>query len=316
MGKVIIEILNKQGRVSERHKIDDLPCRIGRGYGNDLILSDPFISEDHIIVSTEADSFIVEDLNSKNGLFRKKSKQRESALVLKSGDEICIGKTTLRILSSCHPVNPALEFDLTKTDKKIKVGWINLWGTLIFCLSFFYVLQYLEHHSVTSVYKLMAKTLLVMPVIFIWAGVWSFLGKVIRQRSFFFIQFYITMWLFIASAMTTILLEYLEYNLNDLILSLIIKIICFAILIELFLYKHLSVATVISKKRVRFVSSAITCGLIGGSVFVFYAMTSDFNPNPKYSVTLKPPIGRFAPSHSTDIFFEENEKLFKKFSEK
>ncbi|MFQ5561150.1 MAG: FHA domain-containing protein [Nitrospinota bacterium] len=63
MEKIIIEVLRKQGRVQERHSFLGGSVKIGRGYSNDVILSDPFVSPDHVQISPHEKVCKIEDLN-------------------------------------------------------------------------------------------------------------------------------------------------------------------------------------------------------------------------------------------------------------
>jgi len=71
MDTLIIEILDRFGKVKERHPINKFPCAIGRDYSNNIIIDDPYISPTHVTVSFNpiTDLFVIEDKDSKNGLF-------------------------------------------------------------------------------------------------------------------------------------------------------------------------------------------------------------------------------------------------------
>jgi len=72
-----------------------LPFTIGRQAGCDLLLSDSQISRVHARISLQDGTFILEDLGSTNGTFV--NGQRVHHHVLRSGDEIQIGQTRLRL---------------------------------------------------------------------------------------------------------------------------------------------------------------------------------------------------------------------------
>ena len=42
MGTLIIEILDRFGKLKERHRIESFPCKIGRDYSNNIIIDDPY----------------------------------------------------------------------------------------------------------------------------------------------------------------------------------------------------------------------------------------------------------------------------------
>jgi pSer/pThr/pTyr-binding forkhead associated (FHA) protein len=64
-----VEVLDAHGHVRARHRIDAVPAIIGRGYGCDVLLDDPWVSPVHARLYRDLDgSFVLEDAGSENGL--------------------------------------------------------------------------------------------------------------------------------------------------------------------------------------------------------------------------------------------------------
>lgn len=96
------------GTLRQEVAITDLPFSIGRGQSNGLVVSAREVSRRHALIDYIDGRFIVEDLNSINGL-SVNHKARESA-VLKSGDVITIGHLDIvfqQTLEGGEPVIPA-----------------------------------------------------------------------------------------------------------------------------------------------------------------------------------------------------------------
>jgi pSer/pThr/pTyr-binding forkhead associated (FHA) protein len=74
----------------------DLDIVIGRVSDVDLLLLDERVSRKHARISTRAGRIVIEDLNSKNGVFV--NGRRVSRQELHKGDEIVIGASTMRVL--------------------------------------------------------------------------------------------------------------------------------------------------------------------------------------------------------------------------
>ncbi|MBU4254840.1 MAG: FHA domain-containing protein [Acidobacteria bacterium] len=70
--------------------------RIGRSTDNDLVIDDPEISSHHLEIVAAGGAFLVRDLGSSNGTFVNGRPVGEQAL--QSGDEIVLGKTSLRLV--------------------------------------------------------------------------------------------------------------------------------------------------------------------------------------------------------------------------
>ena len=87
-GKVTLSVYTS-GVLRQEVEIKDIPFSIGRGQGNGLVISEREVSRRHALIDCVDGRYIVEDLNSINGI-SVNYKPRESA-VLKSGDVITIG---------------------------------------------------------------------------------------------------------------------------------------------------------------------------------------------------------------------------------
>lgn len=67
---VIIEVLNKQHKVMERHKFAQTEVRLGRAYDNDVILYDRHVCPHHATLwQNEQGQWQLQDLASLNGSF-------------------------------------------------------------------------------------------------------------------------------------------------------------------------------------------------------------------------------------------------------
>lgn len=98
-----IEILARNGDVLHRHKITQLPIRIGRGYDNEIILDDAHSAASHAIVETDDHNQVVlRDLGSKNGTVYKG--RRQQSLTLDGDTIVRLGHTRLRVRGADFPV--------------------------------------------------------------------------------------------------------------------------------------------------------------------------------------------------------------------
>lgn len=77
---------------------------IGASPKNDVYLSDPAVSNHHVILFTEASDIFIEDKGSKSGTFV--NNENISKALLENDDIIRCGNTTLRIVKEYIPLNP------------------------------------------------------------------------------------------------------------------------------------------------------------------------------------------------------------------
>ena len=109
MDRLIIELLPPHGHgVEKRYVVEEGRVIIGRSYSNDIILDDPFVSPKHLLVSQNGKGLYVKDLASENGTqVNGETVLQSEEIEIASGDEICIGKTKLKLVLRDHPVAPA-----------------------------------------------------------------------------------------------------------------------------------------------------------------------------------------------------------------
>jgi len=81
------------------------PVVIGRAPGCDLVLQDESVSRRHARVSRDGETFVIEDLDSKNGV--KVNTYRSRSQVLSSGDRIDLG--AVRLYVDIRPFSPTTE---------------------------------------------------------------------------------------------------------------------------------------------------------------------------------------------------------------
>ena len=113
MDRVIVELLPAHGsHVERRYVFENGQVTIGRSYSNDIILDDPFVSPEHLLIARSNGHFNVTDLASENGTkINGRGALKDRVAKIQSGDEILIGKSKFKLLLPDHPVEPAKPMD-------------------------------------------------------------------------------------------------------------------------------------------------------------------------------------------------------------
>ncbi|HEX5342250.1 MAG TPA: FHA domain-containing protein [Duganella sp.] len=102
-----VEILARNGDVLHRHKVAQLPIRIGRSYDNEIILDDAHTAASHAVVEMDQHNQIVlRDLGSKNGTVYKG--RRHASVTLDGNTVVRLGHTRLRVRPYDFPVAPEI----------------------------------------------------------------------------------------------------------------------------------------------------------------------------------------------------------------
>ncbi len=174
-----IEVLARNGDVKSRHRFDQLPIRIGRGYDNDLILDDPHIAPMHACVElTESGSLNLRDLSTQNGIVQ--NGKRESIIAL-SDNIVRLGHTNLRIRDAAFKVEQELA-------DKSSYGWEGwppaLAGMVMIALSSLISVWLANTEKFSAISYLLA-TALIFTIVIIWCGCWAFANRVIGGHTRF-----------------------------------------------------------------------------------------------------------------------------------
>ena len=174
-----IEVLARNGEVKSRHRFDQLPIRIGRGYDNDLILDDPYIAAQHASVEmTESGSLNLRDFSTQNGIVL--NGQRESIVAL-NDNIVRLGHTNLRIRNAAFKVAQELA-------DKTSYGWEGwppaLAGIIIIAISSLISVWLANTEKFSAISYLLA-TALIFTIVIIWCGCWAFANRVIGGHTRF-----------------------------------------------------------------------------------------------------------------------------------
>lgn len=299
MAKLIIEIVHPLRFLREYRGFDAPQIRIGRGYDNDLILGDPHVSAQHLIVHSGSSSgdereggWVVEDLSRENGMYVRKSAKVMERAQLDPGDEIMIGRTRLRFFSPGYPVAATKLLVPTHPFFERIEKPVNAWSILLVCTMVFTAHVYLTSIEDVSILKLAAGSLGFLFMAFAWAGAWAFIGRMIKHRTQFAAQLSLVLLFLVAGLMSVNVSEYAGYSFNSVIIEIIVVAILLGGLGTALLVGNMTLASNVSLRKRVAVCSAIFFGIIAILTLLYYSFKDEFNPNPVYFSSLKPPFAK------------------------
>jgi hypothetical protein len=308
MGKVAFaEILDRRGNLRERVRVDAFPATVGRGYGNAVIVDDRFVSVEHLRLSLDDEGgMIVEDLNTANGTWLSKSRERIERYTVPVGGEalIRIGQTALRLRGSDFAVEPAAppQPGFGSFARLIENRGISL---LIFIATFgLYVFSFAQSISKKVIWSDLTGTSLVLLIAFVlWAGFWAFLSRLIIHSFRFMTHLAISAVFSVLFLVVTIAVQYFEFLFSAPEAANVADFAGFAVIFSLLLYGHLSVVSE-SPRLKRLLSSAlISAAIVGIILLIRYTKNEEFTNEVRFSSVIKP-IGRtWVRTVSSDAFF-------------
>jgi hypothetical protein len=315
MEEVIIEVYNNRGVRQEYRKFQLPVIRIGRGFDNDVVIADPFVSAHHLIIREGESGWDVEDLGSENGMFvggDVSSVQRGGVV---SGDEIVIGKTHLRFYRLPCEVPAARKLaEPHRFYKELSRPAVALGLVLVMCVTYGGD-AYLSMTQKVQPGQLALTGVSIAVISMIWAALWAFVGRLIKHRPQFTTQLSLVALFFIAMLPFENITNHIGYITSSSLVDGLALMLLSGIGLIFFLTLTLSVATNMSLRN-RLVTSGVITGIIVTMVSLsVLAFKEEFNPDPEYYAVLKPYFAKIAPKKSIEQFLAEGAEVFEKKEE-
>lgn len=175
-----VEILSRAGEVVQRHRVAQLPIRLGRAYNNDFILDDVHTAPHHVEVKLdEQGKLVVQDVGSRNGIVAHG--KRHSTLQIDGHTVMRLGQTNVRIRSSDFQV----EEEAADTNNYAWEGWRPAaLGLLLVLLIGSFSTWYGDTEKFSIARYIVALAPLVA-ICLLWSGIWSFANRLFGGHTRF-----------------------------------------------------------------------------------------------------------------------------------
>lgn len=314
MSKLVVEIINRANHIHNYLKFDNFPIKMGRAYDNDLIIPDPYICENHLIIweNKITGKWTIEDFDSVNGIYVNGKKNLDRMVEVGSGDEIKLGRSILKLVEPSHPVPESIKMDRTYDDKRELLKMCLGWGGITLAVILACLQEYF--HGITNVplseYLITILLMLLIPLV--WIGGWSFMSKLVNNHShykeFLFtggVTFGIYMILDLLGNYLVFVTgsNFLQRNFSAIMLSFVV--IC-TIVVNRNIFTHTSIKQ--SEKTVM-----VALGVFLSILFlIVYLQFPRFSPNPQFVETLYPPAVQFGKGTKIDTFIKRSDEIFQK----
>jgi hypothetical protein len=290
-----VELLTRDNALKSRHRFEQLPIRIGRGYDNDLILDDPYIAANHAAIEmTESGDIHIRDLDSENGIVLKGKRQSSTLL---DGNTIRLGHTNMRVRHA------GFQVEKTLTDRASH-GWEGwpptIAGFLMITLSAL-VSVWLGTTEKFSFIGAIAAVSFVLMLVLIWCGGWAFATRMIGGGSSRFGRHvFIAACAIILIDCWNILSVTIAYAFSMPFLTLYGSHIAIAIAAGMVFF-HLT--TLSGQHPKRFVVTCVALALLGSSfTFINNYQRSGQLADGLYMTNILPPVLRVSDNVAVDTF--------------
>ncbi len=305
-----IEILDGKGGVSERIAVDGFPVTIGRAYGNQVILTDPFVCPLHLkIAQDEQGRLLASDLESVNGVYPALGNERVAQLELQSGSQFRIGHTLLRYVSVDHLLAPTLVDGAVKVSRLASPYAAVILGAvlvLLLCLD-----AYLSSVERVTVAKIIGETWITVSMMATWAGMWALASRIVVSRFNFARHVTIACLALLTISALGVVAEWSEFFLPRVPMLWIAGVFGYGLVLAGLIYGHLGSASPLRRRSRLWTAAAISLVVVGTSAISDFAARSKFSTIMEYTGVLKPIDAAWVPATSVEEFVASSEKLKK-----
>ncbi len=307
--QVIIEVLDRAGGVSARHRCNELPVTLGRAYHNDVIVDDPFVAPMHARIERRADGAVVaRDMGTRNGMHvvpkRRFSLWRDAVtrfeeVVLAPDTLVRVGHSTFRV----RPVDQAVAPERLDTTAH---SWEGLRPAMLAVVMLTLVALFEAWAEDTSTQdSLLYETNVaaVLGALVVWGGFWALLNRLFAGRARIGRHLLIGATAAVVTVVLSIAAEMLGYAFS---LPWLTQFDSYVSLLALAaaIYFHMATITPLSlvfARQFTVVFAMLTIGLFG---LYRYSKEQRFGDSP-YMSSLQWPGMRVATPVSTEAFVKE-----------
>ena len=308
MEEIVVQIGPRNGQQTRYQKFGGQSVRIGRSYTSDLIVNDPYIAAEQVHLRRAEGQWYLEVIDQTNPVFINGKPTRLLKTPIKSGDQIHIGRTTITVFSTAHDIEPARKLFFSNWFYRSAWRPFIPWIVLALVALGVGISEYLDSYDEINWEDIVSSALAGVLVLFLWAAVWSIIGRVIRHQPQFYIQLTLTGLVYLLAILIEFILGPMEYLSNSYFLSDVYHWLFALLILSLLLNVNLSVASNIRRPhRVAVVISAATLLFLFG---MYKLDEEEFQWQPKYPQSLEPPMLKWRSDSQLDDYVDGYQTLF------
>lgn len=288
---VIVEVLNKQQKVTERHKFLQPQVKLGRAFDNDVILFNKHVCPYHALLQQDDEGqWWLEDLSSVNGSFVSGRKAVLAKEPLRSGEVCWLGEQALRLYDDAHPVAETMPFSVTAQRLQAMGHWafillfalilaadqvVDIWLTLPKQLEHLWTVRLLE----------LPKTLLMFCI---WPAILALWSRFNQQESHFLPQLSLTYAALASSSVWGAFCYWLGFNLGGSAVAQVTEVLGYSLILAAMFSGNLWLATHWSIRAQTSVALAVALLATSGQWAGLLTPASPFDRSLQYDSRLLP----------------------------
>lgn len=316
MDTLVIQTGVKHGRVAEVTRSTGARLRIGRGFDNDVVLTDRHVAPRQVEFFRDGEHWRMRVLDRTNPVFLNDRQVTEEAPLVRPEDTLTLGRTRLSIHATDQPVE--------KTHRLVLAHWLARdtlspfvpIAALALLALLDLVLTWVEGSTTLSWTELAYGQLLAVVIVTVWAGLWAVAGRIVRHQHHFGLQLMAASCIMLLTSVLVLGAEYLAYPFHDAGISEAFGWGAAFVLLAVLFHLNLVIATNLLRARAAALalSALLVAVLYGFSVF---GESEEEEPLllPTYSQTLAPPPLSSIGAGRADTYFREVARAMDRLAE-
>ena len=310
--EIIIEEISRGHKLLSRHKLDQPKVTIGRGYQNDIILTDPHVCAKHLNLEYNGEAWLAHDEDTVNGSYLEKNKQSVNHHTINSGDIISLGKSQIRILFPDHPVDESLAFSPFESLINFMRHPTVLFSSILLFSLVAGIVFYLNKPVEVTFTQLLVPAIGMTLLFALWPLLIALVSHLTKNDARVWNQLGVCFAFFNLMWLSDVLESIIDFNfsanwpITGLITLLPIGLAFVLFWLNCYIGFHMSAGRRLA------VAASLTTLLFGGSYLVQLSNKPDFSIHPQYNATIMTPGFLFAPSSDVETFIDDSRELFSK----
>ncbi len=310
--EIIIEEISRGEKLLSRHKFTGETIKVGRAYFNDIILTDPHICAEHLIIEHNGDHWLINDCDSINGSFLADGKKNANQHIINSGDIICLGKSQIRIVFPQHPVEKTVPFSPFEGMLDFMRNPFVLAFSILLFAAVIGFMFYLNQPSEVNFTQFIVRAVGISLMFALWPFLIALISHLNKHEARVLTQLGVSFAFFNLMWLSDIFEEIVEFNLSSnwpiaWLIALLPIVFAFCLIwLNCYIGFHMSA------RRRMIIALSITTFLFGGSYVLQLSKQPKFTTRPDYNATIMSPSFRFSSNTTVNEFIADSSKLFKK----
>ena len=274
---------------------------IGRGFDNDVVLSDPYVAARQALVEAVDGRWMLKVLDHTNPVLINGELVDDSA-ILHSGDKLTLGRTRLSVFNANQVPDKTRKLHVSGWLQRSARSQLSPYIVLLIACLLAAVEVYFEQLKGMD-WKATGLTVsILVAVILVWSSLWALVGRVVTHHGHFNAQLLATSIIVGLTILLSPLIDYSGYASNSEFIGQSVDITINFFSFLLLLNFNLFFATNLTNNTS--IAAVLALALVSVSYGLHELNQQEFSSEPEYMQSLKPPFARMRNDLNVDQFLD------------